>query len=138
MSLFWAFYVYAGIYGDREHNKVKSKGLLWQTTLFKITIFWVRITSSAFGFNSLFMKNENHWYIFFSQKEFRKKPQVTERRINLPLMELTCRKNLKSISCLKAQQHWWCLHIFSLFPLLACYQRTHIMHITHKSFLYLN
>lgn len=76
--------------------------------------------------------------IFFSMRCSEKKSQATERIINLPVMKLTRRKNLKSILCLKAEQCWWCLHISSLFPLLACYQWTHIMHITHKSLLYLN
>jgi hypothetical protein len=31
-------------------------------------------------------------------------------------MKLTHKKNLKSISCLKAEQGCWCPHIFSLFP----------------------
>lgn len=52
-------------------------------------------------------------------------------------MKLTQKKLIINL-VLKSRIRLWCFHIFSLFPLLACYEWTHIMHITHKSYLYLN
>lgn len=43
----------------------------------------------------------------------RNKFQASERRINLLVMKVTHRENVKSILCLKAEQHW--LH-FLFFP----------------------
>jgi hypothetical protein len=122
--------------GDRKHKKnIKS---------FFVKPSYLKLPSSKLGpltqYSDLIlcswkMKNIDTYFFY---EVFRTNSQARERRINLPVMKLTHRKNLKSISCLKAEQHWWCTHIFSLFPLPACYQWTHIMHITHKSLLYLN